>query len=439
MKVLLQITLSFIFVFCVTFSHDISALEDVREIEFSDKSYFLVSRLDSNSAAVEPLLVQGGNGSVTYYDSKQKEWKTIPLEGKMPQEVLFIQTDELAAIVGPAIAYIPSGYGTLKDTGKRGTITASKSESGYLLEFDIPHVEGQEYHLWFITCNQTVFEWDTPNKAIWERLNFSLKHRICYDGAYYASPSSYYPFEDNMYYRCPAVHPLVVLLEGESPIMRGMSYAFMDIAIEFQNDKGYWPTEPESLWMREDYGIGSGFYDTRFNCDVTEHLLKGYEIFSEKKFLDAALRQADWLVEMSYSNYMSFGGGYLISDYYSEDMLVQPHSSLNHTLQEIKVLLRAASITGMRKYRATASRLLAGIKYTENRWCKPSGGGLNYGIFPDGTTGFNDYPYLTYNDLYDVQKLLETTYGRDPVLDRLMKSKLEHMLGNGITGYKTNK
>lgn len=55
----------------------------------------------------------------------------------------------------------------------------------------------------------------------------------------------------------------------------------------------------------------------------------------------------------------------------------------------------------------------------------------------DGTMGGTEYPYLTYNDLYDLQKMLEICRdGRDPVLQKLMDSKLQWMQANGIEGYK---
>jgi hypothetical protein len=51
--------------------------------------------------------------------------------------------------------------------------------------------------------------------------------------------------------------------------------------------------------------------------------------------------------------------------------------------------------------------------------------------------GYTDYPYLTYNDLYNVQNDLERILGmRNPVLDTLMQSKKLWMDKQGIIGYK---
>jgi hypothetical protein len=48
-----------------------------------------------------------------------------------------------------------------------------------------------------------------------------------------------------------------------------------------------------------------------------------------------------------------------------------------------------------------------------------------------------DYPYLTYNDLYDLQnKLLLDTGATNAVLTTLMDRKRQSMDAQGITGYK---
>ena len=56
----------------------------------------------------------------------------------------------------------------------------------------------------------------------------------------------------------------------------------------------------------------------------------------------------------------------------------------------------------------------------------------------DGSFGGNDYPYLTYNDLYKLQKeLLAMGRPRCETLDTLMAAKLTWMQANEITGYET--
>ena len=56
----------------------------------------------------------------------------------------------------------------------------------------------------------------------------------------------------------------------------------------------------------------------------------------------------------------------------------------------------------------------------------------------DGSYGLQDYPYLTYNDLYYLQKeLLAMGRERNETLDALMEAKAKWMTQKGITGYET--
>jgi hypothetical protein len=240
-----------------------------------------------------------------------------------------------------------------------------------------------------------------------------------------------------MYCRIPAVHPVLVLIDEPSRIAAELSIVLLEEAIARQNDEGYWETPAESLWLMEDYGIPAGFYDTRFNNDVTMRLFSAYLRLGDERYLEAALRQTDWLVRYARENSFPAGDGILVEDYGGTGIVKtsRTHCSLNHLLQEIKVLLTAEELTGNAGYGELAELMLEGIRDTEHLWISDEKG-LHYSIGPDMTAGGRDYPYLTYNDLYDVQEMLEVRRGRDPSLDRLMASKLRHMLEIGIRGYR---
>ena len=63
---------------------------------------------------------------------------------------------------------------------------------------------------------------------------------------------------------------------------------------------------------------------------------------------------------------------------------------------------------------------------------------LYYCIYPDGSYGRDDYPYLTYNDLLTLQGDLERQYGaRDATIQAIMDEKKIWMDRNGVTGYWT--
>lgn len=84
-----------------------------------------------------------------------------------------------------------------------------------------------------------------------------------------------------------------------------------------------------------------------------------------------------------------------------------------------------------------ADRMLQAISDTLPDWIRSSDFNLHYAVYPDGTFGGIDYPYLTYNDLYNLQtELISRRGSRDAGLDILMQAKKLWMDTNGITGYK---
>ena len=81
-------------------------------------------------------------------------------------------------------------------------------------------------------------------------------------------------------------------------------------------------------------------------------------------------------------------------------------------------------------------RLLLAVTDTAKSWVRADSN-LHYGVYPNGSYGGQDYPYLTYNDLYDMQAYLQKARGaRSGALDTLMAAKLRWMQKNGVTGYK---
>ncbi|MGI6576800.1 MAG: hypothetical protein ACOX1Q_01870 [Eubacteriales bacterium] len=408
---------------------------------FENGDEFLLRKF-CNSDGIEKVVytIYGKNGSVTYIDQATGEWISSSPTGDMTDAVLFIQTDESFVILGPAAIYKPYGDGNLLDTGLRGSVNMCEVETGYEVTIRLPLSDGNEAHIWALSIQNPEYEWNDIVRSNWKRIDFNADHRICFDGAYYISPESYKPYESGMFYRCPAVHPAIVLLEEDSRVANILSVVLLDEAVKKQNRHGYWPTPAESRWLREDYHIGSHFYDTRFNNDVTMRLFEAYKKLGYQHYLGAALRQTEWLICHASKNHIKVEDGILVEDYgvpKGDRKVKQTHSSLNHQLQEIKVLLTAHECTGESNYYEFAEELLSGIRSAESKWYNGNRG-LAYAIKPDGTPGLNDYPYLTYNDLYDVQEILSRVdEERDPVLDRLMAYKLKHMLENDIIGYKT--
>lgn len=411
-----------------------------KEISFTTGDRFVSYRYSFSKSAdtsyQAELALPGNNGTYTYYDSGTKSWITQRLDGALPNTLIFVETDSTFLVVGPAALYIPAGSGSLCDSGVRQSSVAKQTDSGYTITLNLTGEAGMEAHIWALYSDSALISaWDEETYALWERLDLDGVHRLCFDGAYYQTPSNYEPNGNGMYFLSPAVHPAGVLAAYDDTLSTELCYAMLDAALKWQNDEGWWPTFPKSQWLLSDYGIGAGFYDTRFNCDLTMTLFAFGLKTENNRFIDAALLQANWLVShTSNHSYALAGGGLLAEDYYWPGGSYSPtHCSLNHQLQEIKVLLTAAKITGDSRYSGLADRLLAGISETKDFWID-SKAGLTYAYLPEGSTG-TDYPYLTYNDLYEVQSMLEAVGKRNAALDELMAAKRLWMDTNGITDY----
>ena len=127
---------------------------------------------------------------------------------------------------------------------------------------------------------------------------------------------------------------------------------------------------------------------------------------------------------------------WLIWDYDYRNGCLANHCSLNHQIAEILVLYRLFDLTGYEGYETLAQRMLNGILAVGEDWILPDQD-LAYAYLSDGSMGMQDYPYLTYNDLFDLRAALDARYGsHEPMLDRLMSAKMSWMEQKGVTGYK---
>ncbi|MDO4733519.1 MAG: hypothetical protein Q4B50_08430, partial [Bacillota bacterium] len=127
---------------------------------------------------------------------------------------------------------------------------------------------------------------------------------------------------------------------------------------------------------------------------------------------------------------------WLIWDYDHHSGCLPNHSSLNHQIAEILVLYHLFDLTGYQGYEELAAKMLRGILAVGEDWILEDQN-LAYAYLPDGSMGLQDYPYLTYNDLFDLRQTLDARYGsHDPLLDKLMSAKMHWMQRNGVSGYK---
>ena len=214
----------------------------------------------------------------------------------------------------------------------------------------------------------------------------------------------------------------------------------IDLMREQQNEYGFIPSQAGSTWLKTDYGIEPGYYDTRFNTDFWLANINAAENFGVTGWLDKTRKYADFLVRFAEQHHFTFGAGddegWLVQDYWHPNGESSPtHASLNHHAAEAEFLYRMADAVDEDSYAVLADRMVRGIEQSELLWYKPDGD-LNYSYKPDGTCSGQDYPYLTYNDLLELQRLYAARHGQEnPAIARLLQVKLTWMNKNGVTGY----
>ena len=129
-------------------------------------------------------------------------------------------------------------------------------------------------------------------------------------------------------------------------------------------------------------------------------------------------------------------GGLWVHDYWAEGFNnSKVHSAMNHQLAEIIVLFKLGDLFERYDLKLLADRMTRAITNVGMRWVRPQGD-FHYQINVDGSLSNQDYATLTYNDLYELQALLEKNYSyRNPVLDEMMAAKLQWMIRNGVSDY----
>lgn len=257
---------------------------------------------------------------------------------------------------------------------------------------------------------------------------FGADNRMTTDGYYYSTPSNYIPSGEGYYYRIPAAY-IASKLARFSHCTPGfqLATAMLDIQRQHYNADGYIPTVNASSWLLNDYEIADGFYDTRFNTYIGHALLDLGRAAGISEFTEHAMNYAAFLcAHAAQTADVTDNAGILVDDYAHHAGNLPTLTSLNHQLAETYFLFETRDSDAVQ----TAQRMLQGIVDTADLWIRPDGN-LHYAVYPDGSYGGDDYPYLTYNDLLD----LNTCVGGNDSLELLLETKKVWMDANGITGY----
>ncbi len=382
-----------------------------------------------------------GNADIHFYDNNQFE--SFPLEeGQYDSSLFFIDSKDF-----DIACYTPKQYRMLANEALEylpdldGYLNVKKTTDGFDIEIITDAVDiscCSDFML--VYSSEDIMNWDT-NEVDEEWLAFTMDgdNRWTYTGYYRISPNTYYPTGANVYYRCQACYLGSSFIEANPRyrVMDDMLLCIIDTMARQQNEFGYFPSTSRSNWLMEDYNIKENYYDTRFNSDLIEIFLKAYEDYLNNFAYIAIGKYADFYMNMANECAWDDGaGGVFVPDYWGQDgWMDKIHTSLNHQLSEMSVLYKMSDLLNRPELAELADKMLVGIENAGINWIRPNYD-LNYCIFPDYSFGLDDYPDLTYNDMFKMQQLLEQRRGyRSEVLDKIMSYKLQWMKAHYVTTY----
>lgn len=422
-----------------------------QEIKFGDGGLYWIHQLtaqQNQQPYVVKIPVRGDQATFRYRaiaENKQPYWAIVPLRDlhTLPLASGFIETEGKSIWVGAPIVYAPMGNGTINEKKDMALpITVRKSAGGYVLEASLPIRAGHVSEMWALESPEPLVVWGQEKlDSIWLNLDVTDNAKWLYDGYYYKSPSTYVPYTDTSYWRIPENYVLhSFMYTGGSKAAREMGYVMLKASLKQQDQLGYWKSLPRSEWLREDYGITEGFYDTRFNTGAASLMLQGCTQYQEAEFCESTQRYALFFQQHAVGNHYVIEGvrpGWLVADYALVGKPSDTHVSLNHQLAEINFLYRSYLQFGNPTDKDLADIMLGGVVNLGSKWIVQNGD-LHYAYYPNGSFGRVDYPYLTYNDLLETQQLYSQLHGmEDATLAKLIESKLAWMKQNNVAYVST--
>lgn len=205
---------------------------------------------------------------------------------------------------------------------------------------------------------------------------------------------------------------------------------------KFKGDKTYWGTEVTSTYLKGLYDITAPFIDTRFNEQIALFYYNSGAEFDIPNYKQPLKNYADLLVSRKAAGHTIevASDAYYISDYFPINQQVTPHSSMNHLLGGMNILLMAYYEFGDTKYIETASAVQKAIALEKNKWIRSSGD-IWYRVNAKGQFAGSDYQHLTLEDLINSYKLwkdIDETYL--PVIEEMIASKAGYLSVNNF-GY----
>jgi hypothetical protein len=259
-------------------------------------------------------------------------------EGLLPRnKVLHIRTENYYLILGQGYTYKDLGSGTIESLGSKA-IYIKKDKDKWIITYTFKMEKGSYGILWGLNSNKALVDFSNPIQLfVWSGYDLDNNARLNIDGYYFKSPTTYNPSTMNSYWRIPNSYITNSLIKNKSNLASDLlGNGLLMLAKDTVNDEGYIPSLPESTWLKADYNIGPGFFDTRFNGETLETYLIAYQKYKNPDYREVYLKMADYYLNHGQKNHFSVYGssdaeGWLVDDYSNEGGS-RTHTSLNHQL-----------------------------------------------------------------------------------------------------------
>lgn len=424
---------------------------DSRSYSFTDGSRLSMQRMRTRETGapaqeIGKMTVAGTSGMLRWYDSAEDAWHVVNLAaGTYPMGTYHISTDQGSAIVVPPQVYLDHSNGMIEHLpAYNGSLVISPTAGGFLLTLKVPALPANVHAEWLLVrSDRQLVDWNNPESAPkWAIYSFTGDNRWCMTGYYYLAPNSYYPWGQNYYNNLPAAYIAGRMMrDSNQPASMMIGLAMIDVMRGLRTEEGTLLSLAGSNWLRDDYNIGPGYFDTRFNVDFCTAQMNAVSRYAISQWNTELIRFGDYL--RSYATLHHFAAnatgkqeGWLVQDYAHKDGGKPTHCSLNHQAASAVFFYRLAAVTKETRFTEMAEQLTRGIENTAPLWIKENGD-LYYAYMPNGTYDRADYPFLTYNDLLELQQEVSAARGGLPsaAIQSLLDSKRAWMDANGITEY----